>query len=500
MRETLKRLARFTAGYSLSALIGPLFTLLLTPLYTRALEPADYGVVDVLMTLSALLVAISMLGMDQALSAHFFDKGDTAEADAWRRNLTTTALMVVTGVAIVAALGLALFAEPLAAQLFHDPARRVTVLLVAVNVAFLPVYNLTIHALRLRMQIARANAVSLTYLFTLIGAAVTMVLGLRMRATGIVAANALASVAASVIGIVLAAGPLRGRPSPALGRSLLGVGIGVLPGALGMLIFTNIDRPLLTQFVSAADVGLYSIANKLASMVFVAMSPIFAAWWPIALEMAGRPEASRQFPRFFEYFLSAGFMLALGIGLFAPEILQVFARDAYVPAAPYALALMAYNGPIGFAFALLQIGLVSRKRTGLTSLAFLVSATTNITLNLILMPRLGVWGAVWATLAAGMVQTVLLFRFAQSVYPIRYRWLRVLALFGGYGVITAAFLLTPAPWSFWARALAIGLMAALIILVGVATPRQIVDGVGMLRRYAIRLLGRPASFDGREQH
>ncbi|HQX12048.1 MAG TPA: oligosaccharide flippase family protein, partial [Thermoflexales bacterium] len=346
MRETLKRLARFTAGYSLSALIGPLFTLLLTPLYTRALDPADYGVVDVLMTLSALLVAISMLGMDQALSAHFFDKGDTPEADAWRRNLTTTALIVVTGVAIVAALGLALFAEPLATQLFRDPARRVTVLLVAVNVAFLPVYNLTIHALRLRMQIARANAVSLTYLFTLIGAAVTMVLGLRMRATGIVAANALASVAASVIGIILAAGPLRGRPSPALGRSLLGVGIGVLPGALGMLIFTNIDRLFLTQFVSAGDLGLYSIANKLASMAFVVMSPVLAAWWPIALEMANKPDAPRQFARFFEYFLVAGFMLALAIGLFSPEILLVFARDAYTPAAPYTLALLAYNGPV----------------------------------------------------------------------------------------------------------------------------------------------------------
>jgi len=233
-------------------------------------------------------------------------------------------------------------------------------------------------------------------------------------------------------------------------------------------------------------VGLYAIANKLASMVYVAMSPVWAAWWPIALEMAGRPEAPRQFARIFEYFLAAGFMLALGVGLFAPEILQVFARDVYVPAAPYALALLAYNGPIGFAFAFLQVGLISRKRTGLTSLAFLVSAATNIILNLILLPRFGVWGAVGATLAAGVVQTVLLFRFAQSVYPVRYRWLRVLALFTGYGAITAAFLLIPAPWSFWARALAIGLMAALILAVGVVSPRQLTEGGRVLYRFVDR--------------
>jgi len=488
MRETLKRLARFTAGYSLSALIGPLFTLLLTPLYTRALEPADYGVVDVLMTLSALLVAISMLGMDQALSAHFFDKGDSPEADAWRRNLTTTALMVVTGVAIVAALGLALFAEPLAAQLFHDPARRVTVLLVAVNVAFLPVYNLTIHALRLRMQIARANAVSLTYLFTLIAAAVTMVLGLRMRATGIVAANALASVAASVVGIVLAAGPLRGRPSPALGRSLLGVGIGVLPGALGMLVFNNVDRLLLTQFVSPADLGLYSIANKLASMVFVLMAPATTAWLPIALEMADRPDTPRQFARIFEYFVAGSSALALGIGLFAPEILKVFARDAYIGAAPYALALLAYNGPIGFAFGFMQIAPVVRKRTGYISLAFIVSATVNIALNLLLMPVYGVWGAVAATLLAGVTQIALLYWLARFVYPIPYRWLRAMALVLGHGSIVILFAIQPLPWLVWHRAVALLLMAALTFALGIVKPTQLLEiaraGAAFARRKA----------------
>ena len=163
-------------------------------------------------------------------------------------------------------------------------------------------------------------------------------------------------------------------------------------------------------------------------------------------------------------------------------------RDS-VPAAPYALALLAYNGPIGFAFAFLQVGLISRKRTGLTSLAFLVSAAINITLNMILMPRFGVWGAVGATLAAGVVQTVLLFRFAQSVYPVRYRWLRVLLLFAGYGAITAAFLLTPAPWSFWARALSIGLMAALILAAGVVTPRQLAEGGHALLRFVRNRFG-----------
>jgi O-antigen/teichoic acid export membrane protein len=344
---------------------------------------------------------------------------------------------------------------------------------VAVNVAFLPVYNLTIHALRLRLQIARANAVSLTYLFTLIGAAVTMVLGLRMRATGIVAANALASVAARVVGIVLAAGPLRGRPSPALGRSLLGVGIGVLPGALGMLVFSNIDRLMLTQYVSPGDLGLYSIANKLTSMAYVVMSPVWIAWMPMALEMAGRPDAPRQFARIFEYFLAAGFMLALAIGLFSPEILQVFARDIYVPAAPYALALLAVNGTVGFAFGNLQIGMIARKKTGMLSLTYVFAAILNIGLNLVLMPIWGVWGAVWATLAAAVAQIGVVYRLAKSVYPVPYRWLRLLSLTIVFSALVGFFGMSALPWSLLLRVAALGLMGLAIVAAGVVTRSQL---------------------------
>lgn len=497
MRETLKRLARFSAAYSLSALIGPLFTVLLTPLYTRVLEPADYGVVDVLMTLSALLVALASAGMDQALSAHFFDRPEAEGGDGWRRNLSTTALIIVGGLALVAALLVAAFAEPLAQALFHDPARRVTVLLLAVNVASLPLYNLTIVALRLRMRVAQANLVSLVYLFGLIGAAIVLVLGLRLRATGIIAANAIASTLATAIGLAVGARGLRGQPSVSLGRALLAVGVGALPASIGLLVFNNIDRLLLTQFVSPTDLGLYSIANKLSSMSYVVMSPVLAAWWPMALEMVNRPDAPRQFARFFEYFLVAGCLLALGIGLGAPEILTWFTRDAYVPAAPYALALLAYNGPVGFAFAFLQVALVARKRTGLISLAFLISAASNIVLNLILMPRIGVWAAVIATVVAGIIHTGILYRFAQRVYPVRYRWLRILVLLGGFAAIVLAFVAQPLPWPFWTRLLALALMVVLIFAVGVVTPAQVLD----IARAALRRLGRrpaPSSGTGRE--
>ncbi len=63
-------------------------------------------------------------------------------------------------------------------------------------------------------------------------------------------------------------------------------------------------------------------------------------------------------------------------------------------------------------------------------------------------------------------------------------------MFAGYGAITAFFLLMPVPWSFWLRALAIGLMAGMILAVGVVTPRQLAEGGRALADRARRRAGR----------
>ncbi|MGH2524738.1 MAG: lipopolysaccharide biosynthesis protein, partial [Anaerolineales bacterium] len=196
MRQTLKRFARLTAGYSLVALVGPLFTIFLTPLYTRALAPADYGVVEVAISLSAFVNAFVVFGMDQALSAHFFD-GDATH----QRRLVTTALVSVVGLGLLASLGLLATALPLAQFLFEDPGRRYILYLLAINSITAPVYTVILAGLRLQMGVRRVNLLALAFLAATITSNVVMVLGLRFKATGVIAANVIANVFACGLGL-----------------------------------------------------------------------------------------------------------------------------------------------------------------------------------------------------------------------------------------------------------------------------------------------------------
>jgi len=393
---------------------------------------------------------------------------------------------MISGVlGLLAAAGLLLLAQPLAIVLFKDPGRRLLIDLLAVEALATPLYTLLLTALRLQTNVRRVNALALTFLLATVISNVVLILVLHYRATGVVAANTIATVLACGLGLALAWPLLRGRFSPSLAGALLRTGASLLPGAFSFLVLAGIDRVMLTQYVSQTDLGLYSIANKLASLLFVVLSAAWYAWWPLALEMGTQADAPRQYARMLEYFTAAGMVLGLGLGLLAPEILALATRTLYVPAAPYALVLMAYYGPLGFAASSFFIGLYIRKRTHWISLAYLAAGAANVGLNLWLDTTWGVWGAVWATIGASLVLVLMAYFTGQATLKVPYRLGRLLALCAIYSGAVAIYLAVPALGTLLGRLALLAAMSASVLLLGIVTPRELLAGWQAIRRHLV---------------
>jgi O-antigen/teichoic acid export membrane protein len=489
MRETIKRLATLSAGYSLVTLIGPLLTALLIPVYTRVLDPGDYRVIDVATAFWSFAAAAGLVGMDIALNAHFFDANNT---EAHKRNVATTALGMTALAAAAVATAMFLLAGPLARLLFNDPTRTVTVQVLAVIVLCAPLYNVLVTALRLRMGVRRVNILGLVYLLTLAGANLFFLLGLGMRATGALAATALTFAISVLAGLMLFWRPLLGQIDRGLVRPLLLSGVGILPGVIGQLTLGGIDRLMLTGQVTPEAQGLYGIANKLASMAFVFFGVIWAAWLPMALEMFHKPDARQHYARMFELMVAGMLLVSLVLGLFAPEILRIFTREVYVPAAAFVLGLVAYFGPVSAASASLNVILIGAKQTHLSTIALLIAAGVNVALNLLLIPPLGVWGAVWATVVAGIAlcvaQAWLGRTLSVSGFSLRRLAVPILVFAVSVGVALAA----PALHTSWpARLMALFALTASILVAGIITPQQLQEGLRALRMRLIRQRVRP---------
>src|SRR5919197_2987111 len=78
MLERLKELLRHSAIYGLGSIVARAIAVLLLPLYTRYLTPGDYGLIETLVALSAVLTALLAQGMKSAFFRFYFDAAEEA--------------------------------------------------------------------------------------------------------------------------------------------------------------------------------------------------------------------------------------------------------------------------------------------------------------------------------------------------------------------------------------------------------------------------------------
>src|ERR671934_2065121 len=114
MLERLKELLRHSAIYGLGSIVARILAVLLLPLYTRYLTPRDYGAIETLIALSAVLVTILRGGISSAFFRFYFDSREEAHRV---RVVRTSFWFTMTSATAGLAAGLAL-AGPISHALF----------------------------------------------------------------------------------------------------------------------------------------------------------------------------------------------------------------------------------------------------------------------------------------------------------------------------------------------------------------------------------------------
>jgi len=84
--KRLGELARHSAIYGSGSLVSRFIAVLLLPIYTRFLSPSDYGLIETLIALSAILTVLLAAGVKSAFFRFYFDGAD----DEGRRRVIRT--------------------------------------------------------------------------------------------------------------------------------------------------------------------------------------------------------------------------------------------------------------------------------------------------------------------------------------------------------------------------------------------------------------------------
>jgi O-antigen/teichoic acid export membrane protein len=455
---------RHAAVYGLCNLLVQAGGVVLLPLYTHYLTPADYGVLEVLGRLAETVSTCLVFGgLRQALLTFY----QQSTHDAERRRIVTTTLTLLALTCVLGG-GLVLAAAgPLSRALgqalqSHGHGVSAGLLRLAVFAILLePLAIVPMTLIQARLQSTLFVSVTLAMFLVRLTLCVALVAGLGWGVAGVLLATLLTT---GAFGVGLSVWELTrslGRPEGGQVRALLRFALPFVPGGVGFFILHHGDRFFLLRY-GPEEVGLYALGYKVAQVVSTfSLTPLYMVWSARMYEEARSAEAPGVFGRAFTRILAAYLLVGLGLCLFQDEAMAVLAGPAFARATeviPIILLACFFQA----ASSLMDAGLYVRHRTGLKLGITLTATALMLLLYSLLIPRYGSRGAAVATLAGFAFLAAHTWWTTQRVFPVRYEWPRLL------GVVALAAALAVAgrclPAAAWAWPLKAGLWLALPLL------------------------------------
>jgi O-antigen/teichoic acid export membrane protein len=491
MRQTLKRIAKMAVGYGAVQWAGLVLSLVFTPIITRILTPADYGAADYLLTIAAAVGTAALFALPQALMTHFNDQPQHWQ---WQRRVTGSALALVLLVGLPVSGLLLLLAPQFAAGPLKSDRYVLLLQLIGATTIFSLISAVLTAAAQAALRVRWGMLFSLTTIVMSTLGNVLFIILLRLGVTGMVLTPILTSLAVCVLAAMVMR-QMVGRPSLAIMKVLFRSGTILLPTMMAAWALQVIDRLFLVRYVSLESLGQYAIANKIAGLLYVALAPVYSAWTPLALSIQHDPTAKQQYANMARYLIGAALIAALGLGLFATEILIVLTRVAYLPAAPY-VGVLTYVHVLAAIGTVLATGAMAGKQLPAFSWAVVTGAVVNIALNFVLIPSYGVWGATIATVVGYAVPQVILYVIVQRRYHVPYPTALLLEALLAQGCLLIIGLFIP-PLAFPIRVglklILFGLLPVVFLWLGVVT-RFEVQQAGLYVRNLLRRTVRPNAY------
>lgn len=458
-----RRLLDRSAIYAFGLLLLRGMSFLLIPLYTRYLDRAEYGIVAVAGSVTAVLAVLGPLSLHGALARLYFD----AQSGPDRRRVAGALWVATLLAAGVFTLLLDRIGEQWAASLLPDVPFHPYIRL-AIWTAFLTTFGLIpLNLLQIeeRPRLYVKVTVAGTLLTTLCIIWLVVVRG--MGAYGYVLGTFIGSALLAIPYAMLAARMSTLGLHWNVTRAALAYSLPLVPHALAGWVLELSDRALLQRFVPLTQLGLYSLGYQLASVLTMAATAINFAWTPYMYGVVrDRPgTAAAELGRMTTYYVAVLCALGLGVGLLGGDVLRLLTEPAYHPAyrvVPLVVLGLLFNGlylvPANLLF--------FKSRTGLIPLVTIAAGAVNVALLLWLAPRAGIMAGAWATAAGYGVMVLLVWMAARSVFRLPYEYGRLGMLLVGAAAIFLATqaLALPATAAGTAARVALWLLYPLLLL------------------------------------
>ncbi len=439
--SSIKQLANHTAIYGLSTILGRLLNYLLVPLYTRMLDPIEYGAVSEFYAYASFLAVVFMYGMETA----FFR---FAQKEENKRKVFSTAWISIIFSSIGLGVLLVLFTPTLATISYNTEHQKYFYYFIAILAAD-AITQIPFAWLRQTNRPIRFALIKLCSIGINIGLNLFLILlvpvlsskgygwatEIKNAASGVTYIF-LINIASSVFILpfflneakVLVEGFDR-----ELWKKMFRYSLPLMVLGFAGMINETMDRFLLKYMIpdkafALAQIGVYGAVYKLSIIITLFIQAFRFAAEPFFFNQAKDKNAPALYAKVMHYFIMVCCVIFLMVTLYLDFFKHLIGEPFRVGLPVVPILLMA-NIFLGI-FYNLSIWYKITDKTMYGATITIVGAIITILLNLLLIPKLGYVGSAWATFVCYFSIAIISYFVGQKYFPVPYSIKKIAMYFG----------------------------------------------------------------------
>lgn len=474
--------------YGFASVLARALTFFLIPLYTTYLTPADYGVLDLVNQIGAIINTVLMLNGIGLATMTFFMQAKSEE----ERRQVVIGISLMMGLGVLVAGAIVTPFTPLIIDWFKLPYSKWVFVLGCATVLgeVVPVVPYTLMQARIesrRFMLWHAGSLLVRLLVTILAVAV-----LKWGIYGILAIRAATGL---ITGGILIYQELKSywiRPKRSLMRRMLNYTLPFVPVGVFSLVRSASQRFFLLAHSGLTDLGIFSLGSTLCGIVeLLAITPFNKVWNAKMYAVHESPQAARTLGAVTTKFTALYLVGGLPLLLFGQEFLAVVSSDSYAGAFRVFLPLLIVGLIDAFANVPDQVFIVHHKTH---YKPYIVGAVAGVAVLLywFAVPRYGMMGAAYGLVATAGLRALAIVVISQRVFPIAYEIGKLLRLMGVSAlVVYAAAMLPLTVWAFGVKVLLMLAWVACLLLLAII-PREDFQSLVDFSKSIFRTLGRKA--------
>ncbi len=385
-----KDLAKNTAIVSIGKICTQLITFLLLPVYTAVLSNEEYGVVDLLNTLTSLLLPIVTLQIEQGIFRYLIDCRENNEKQI---KLITTIIrfMIIQSIVCIV---IFLCVSPF----IHNEYKY-----------FLMANLLMGIFSSLLLQICRGLGDNATYAIgSFITGAFTVVLNVifivafRWGAYGMLGATAISNFICAVYIFLKRKIYKYIKPKQfdkKILKEIIKYSVPLIPNMISWWIVSASDRTIISAVIGIAQNGIYSAANKFSG-VFTTLYSVFNLTWTESASININSEDRDEFfSKILDFVIRFFGCLCLGTIAVMPFAFNILINEKFAEAY-YQIPILILGSVFNILVSFVGSIYVAKKLTKEIAKTSIIAAVINIFVNIVLIKSIGLYAASISTVIA----------------------------------------------------------------------------------------------------